>query len=114
MIEDIYNLKNSYAYKTTILRLIHEGKYDNFATVKEWIGNIDNIQDDSVREIYNNIAKVRNKKTSGWVTHFINDFFENNDFNNDSLTYEDKIGIFKENFPELNMIITSIRLMYNK
>ncbi|WP_028400585.1 retron Eco8 family effector endonuclease [Ectobacillus panaciterrae] len=113
IIDDIYNQQTSIAYKTTVLRLINDGKFDNLATVNEWIGKIDNISDQSVKDIFEKIAQVKNGKTDGWVTHFMNYFFENH-INNIELTHEEKISIFKKNFPELYMIVTSIRAINKK
>ncbi|WP_187770564.1 retron Eco8 family effector endonuclease [Bacillus mycoides] len=107
-IKKIYEFKNSNVYKTTALRLIHDGKFDSVQTVKQLLGKIDDISDPDVKDIFETIATVSNGKTNGWVTHFINHFFDNY-INNRELTEEEKRGIFKKNFPELNMIVTSIR-----
>ncbi|PGS67604.1 hypothetical protein [Bacillus thuringiensis] len=72
------------------------------------LGKIDDISDPDVKDIFETIATVSNGKTNGWVTHFINHFFDNY-INNRELTEEEKRSIFKKNFPELNMIVTSIR-----
>lgn len=107
-IDQIYNFKNTSAYKTTVLRLVNDGKFDNLETVNEWIGKIKDISDQNIKEIFENVAKVKNSKASGWVTDFINYFFESN-ISNLELTQEEEIDIFKKNFPEIYLIVTSIK-----
>ncbi|PFC48144.1 hypothetical protein CN300_04420 [Bacillus thuringiensis] len=108
-IKKIYKFENSNLYKTTALRLIHGGKFDSVQTVKELIGsNGKNISDSEIKGIFELIDKVNNSKTGGWVTNFI-DYFFNNYINQKELTIEEKRSIFKKNFPELNMIVTSIK-----
>ncbi|MGX5444678.1 retron Eco8 family effector endonuclease [Bacillus thuringiensis] len=107
-IKKIYRFEGSSIYKTTALRLVHGGKFDNVQTVNELLGKVKDISDPKIKDIFETIAKVSNSKTNGWVTDFIDHFF-NTYINDRELTNEEKRGIFKRNFPELYMIVTSIR-----
>ncbi|WP_449355184.1 retron Eco8 family effector endonuclease [Virgibacillus natechei] len=114
IIDNIYNFKNSNAYKTTALRLVTSGKLDNLETVNEWNGkNLQNLNDSRNIVVFDNIGKVKNGKTGGWVTSFIDYFFENF-INNSELTNQEKIDIFRKSFPEIYMIVNSIKAMNTK
>ncbi|NIA61150.1 hypothetical protein G5716_29395 [Bacillus pacificus] len=110
IIDDIYKFENSSAYKATILRLVHDGKFDNLQTVRQWIGKINDINDPEIKGIFEKIQVIFNSKTSGWVTAFINYFFDNY-INDRELTQAEKIDIFRKNFPEIYMIVTSIKTL---
>ncbi|UYG95326.1 retron Eco8 family effector endonuclease [Cytobacillus firmus] len=113
IVDTIYNFKNSSAYKTTVLRLVNDGKFDNLETIKEWLGKVDNISDQNIKDIFDNIALVKNSKTNGWVTDFFDYFFDNY-ITIKELTHEGKIDIFRKNFPEIYMIVTSIKNINKK
>lgn len=107
IVDDLYNFEVSDVYQTTILRLINDGKFDNLESVKEWLDK------EKVKDLNDKIGKVKNKKTNGWVTNFMNHFFENY-IDRDNLTNEDKISIFKLYFPEIFLMITSIKSVIKK
>ncbi|UOY87647.1 retron Eco8 family effector endonuclease [Bacillus glycinifermentans] len=107
IIDGLYNFEVSNEYKTTILRLINDGKFDNLESVNEWLDR------EKFQDLNDKIGRVKNKKTNGWVTNFMNYFFENY-IHRDKLTNEDKISIFKSYFPEIFMMITSIKSVIKK
>lgn len=110
-IEQAYNYKTEVPYKITLLRLLHNGKYDN---LKKMLGNKkdDNRNYKQVIEegspdmaiydlIYGKGIKVA--KTSGWVSDFLDDYF-----NNYITKHKDaniRRQIFKSDFKELYKLI---------
>ena len=105
-LESIYNMQADMKYKVTVLRLLHEGKSDNLLKYKN-IGNNNLELSDSFKKAYHNMKWYNGEKTSGWVSEFINYFFEN--YVNESVrSDEEKVEIFKMNFEEIYDIIRTI------
>ncbi len=104
-VQAIYSYNNNEAYKTTVLRLIHSGKYDNLEKIYTQNQIKNNLTEKSDRSIYNKIYQIKKSKTSGWVSEFLNYYFKNY-INNKQLDSEGKRRIFKQHFQELHSIIT--------
>jgi hypothetical protein len=103
-LEIIYNMDVDIKYKVTVLRLLHEGKSDNLLKYKN---NTKLAQNGNFNRAYDQMKWYDGKKTNGWVSKFINYFFDN--YINDSIRpNEEKIEIFKKNFQELYDIIRTI------
>lgn len=103
----IYNYRTDWMFRTSALRLIHSGKYDNLLTRRQRFNNNPIVDFDGnnvpeVQEIYDKIDKIKQGKTSGWVTSFLNYFFEH------KCTAETKMQKFIEYFPELYLLVLEI------
>ncbi|MNW63992.1 hypothetical protein D3C74_422320 [compost metagenome] len=98
-------------YRTTTLRLLHSGKFDTLNVPEE--SEVNKIKDVSVRKIYNTIAENKTKKTDGWVSEFLEYYFNNHVYNND-MSKDEKINKFKSHFPELYDIIKFVQKMFQK
>ncbi|OOM78319.1 DNA replication and repair protein RecF [Clostridium puniceum] len=115
-LECFFNLEESLKYKVAALRLLHKGKSDNL--LKYANSNKEKITGESqakskldanskFKKAYNDMNWYQVKKTSGWVSEFMNYFF-NNYINNKKMTKEEEIETFKEHFKELYDIIKTI------
>ncbi|MGF7060103.1 retron Eco8 family effector endonuclease [Brassicibacter mesophilus] len=101
ILNEVYTHKEDTCYRNTALRLIFEGKYDNLVTKIE-------TQSSDAEKIKFKINEIKNqKKTNGWVTEFVNYFFENY-INNCNHTKQARIDSFKDYFPELFKLIDKI------
>lgn len=103
----IYNYDTDSMYRTTAIRLIHSGKYDNLLTRKQRFINNQIVDPGGtgvpeVQQIYDEIDKIKQGKTSRWVTAFLIYFFE------EICTKETRVQKFRENFRELYHLISEI------
>lgn len=90
-------------YRTTVLRLIFNGKFDDLKEMKE------NIFSSSIQKKINTLKKQTGGKADGWITQFIDYYFENYiDIIDD---YDKKREQFKSDFLELDSIIQIIKNM---
>lgn len=110
-IKEIYKFKVDDNYRTTTLRLLHSGKYDTLNVPEE--SKVNEIKDVSVQKIYNTIAENKTKKTDGWVSEFLEYYFNNYIYIND-MSEDEKINKFKSHFPELYDIIKFVQKMFQK
>lgn len=108
-INQIYNFIDSDDYRTTVLRLIHSGKYDNLTNIidENTIYNKDTLN------IYKAIRKIQKGKTSGWISKFLSYVFERY-INLNEYTGEEKMSIFDSYFSELNTLIESMERTFIK
>lgn len=75
LIDDILSFcKSEPSYKCTILRLLVNGKYDNLNTRDQLLKDV--TMPPHIDDLYKKIDKVKVKKTSGWVTEYLDYFFE--------------------------------------
>lgn len=108
-VEKIYSFNDLPLYRTTVLRLIVSGKFDTLENL-----NIDalGIDSDEVIEIYNNVAKVKIKKTDGWIREFLNYYFkEILKVEQSNYTSKEIRNNLKMHFPELYDIISIVENM---
>lgn len=85
-------------YKTTILRLVLNGKLDNLEKMKK--ANVP-------KDVYDEVTFIRSKignKTSGWVIEFIDYYFDNFLIEDDHKNKEK----FEKDFPELFSVLQMI------
>ncbi|WDF51897.1 retron Eco8 family effector endonuclease [Paenibacillus sp. KACC 21273] len=106
----VYNSDNA-LYITQMSRILVSGKYDtlNFPDNDKIQRN--NFSED-VKEVYSIIENNKKKKTDGWVTDYLEYFFEN--IINNKKSEIDKISIFKFYFKELSVIINKLEQLLNK
>lgn len=91
-------------YRTTILRLICNGKYDSLFTFK----NLNKSKDIVSPDLGKLHSKI-NKKTDGWINKWLNFFFKHNiDRISDE---EEKRQKFESKFPELSITIKRIEYL---
>ena len=106
---DIHTMgKLDVKYRTTILRLIFNGKFDNLKEMK------DNIFLQDVQKKIYMLRKQTGGKAEGWITDFIDYYFEN--YIDTIENHEEKREKFKKDFPELDNIIQIIKdvIKYNR
>jgi len=115
LIESTFNklcdLLNKYPdcieYKTTILRLVLNGKLDSLQNMKYSKDKTGNVRANVPEDVYNGVLFIKNKignKTSGWVIEFI-DYYLNNVLVEDDDANKEK---FKMDFPELYNLLQII------
>ncbi|MCX8074227.1 MAG: retron Eco8 family effector endonuclease [Clostridia bacterium] len=102
-INAIYNFIESDDYRTTVLRLIHSGKYDNLTSIIDE-GSIYNR---NTLDIYRRIKNIQSSKTSGWINRFLDYFFDKY-INLNGYTFREKNNIFRSYFSELSSLVDTI------
>lgn len=114
--DNLYDSLITDGQKTTLLRLIFLGKTDWFNSEKE-----ENNKNLEFIKIFKDIKKIRAElkkstldygdKTSGWITMYINWFFENElDIENTEEKFINR-NLFQANFPELGKVIVKLEEM---
>lgn len=95
------------SYKTTILRLILNGKLDNLQNMTYKQDNQGKIQANVPKNVYDDVVSIKNKigkKVDGWIIEFMDFYFD---------TYlikekEKNLEMFEKDFPELYSILQII------
>lgn len=106
-IEKLFNISNNQDVITASIRLVVNGKYDTHK--KMYSQKKYNTFPDDIKKHYICIENLRKNydKTSGWVTQWLDYFFENYIDNEED--DGEKIKNFKKYFPELYDIIYTIQ-----
>ncbi len=109
-----YSKLNTEDHKATFLRLIFFGKTDWLSSDKEKNNQSFNLKLNIIKEIRGELQKSKlsfGDKTSGWITNYLNWYFDNE---LTSLHTEDiflKRNLFQNNFPELERVIEKLEKM---
>ncbi|ASZ16055.1 hypothetical protein CK938_05295 [Bacillus cereus] len=110
----LYNFKEDIRYKTTVLRLIVNGKYEIHKTKKQFFkkNKMEDLPEEE-RKNYLTIAKWNSQfeKTNGWVTDWINYVFDTHI--NTELSNKQREEKFKFYFGEIFDIIIEVRKKCN-
>lgn len=113
-LNDLLSNNSDVYYKTTILRLILNGKLDNLLTMEEAKkGGL--ITDEFIMNI-KNLSQYVGKKTSGWINSFLDYYFIH--YLDVIDIQSDKLKKFSNDFKELNNILQfsedMVKLNYNE
>lgn len=107
-ITDIYDFDNNELYKTTALRLLHSGKYDNLTNIIK-DSTIRKNPSSEVKKIYRIIHKRKKQKANGWIKSFFSFYFNSKMDGIPNL--DKKKQKFSEDFPEIYSIISKLEAM---
>ena len=113
-LEGLLSLNSNAYYKTTIFRLILNGKFDNLLTLDE--AKRGGLVNQSFISDIKNLNKFIGKKTSGWIKNFLDYYFIN--YIDVIQIQNDKLDKFSKDFNELNNILQSgqdmVKSSYNE
>lgn len=114
-LDTIYYKYLNAEYRTAILRLLHKGKYETLENILKSNMYSEYKIDNEAQEIYKfiHIKGMLVDKTSGWITHFLNYYF-NNYIYKENISKNSKLEIFEKHFKELYNVIRSIEKMMMK